>query len=223
MFVCSLNWRALVYILSTVFLLSGCQVLPTDDDVTVPQNDGTDFISSTSEQQPLPIKPEKDSEKSHCNPTITRTEAVYKPLEIGNKIVIGAIEKITFEQMGIMLDARIDTGALTSSLSATDIRPFERDGKQWVSFRVHGEKDDKKNWVFERRIVRNIMIKRHEEESQLRPVVKLKILIGQIKQIAEFTLTDRSQFEFPVLVGRNILTDIAIVDASYEYLAPKKK
>ena len=211
----------MILLVQIIVLTPKIMVLP-------PPNNSADPISGTSEQPSLPIKPEKDSEKPQCHPGITRTKIVYKSVEIDHKMVLGAIETVTFECLGLMLDARIDTGAITSSLSSTNMRLFERDGKPWVSFRVNGNKHNKHNkknkkkHVFERRIVRNIMIKRHDEEPQLRPVVKLKIRIGKIEQVAEFTLTDRTKFDFPVLIGRNILTDIAIVDASHEYLASKK-
>ncbi|WP_211829859.1 ATP-dependent zinc protease family protein [Kistimonas asteriae] len=213
----SLSRCALVCFLSTVFLLGGCQALQTGS-----QNAGT---TPSSEQQHTSVKkPEEKQDVSQCDPrVITRTEVVYKPVEIGNKLVIGAIEQATFENLGLTMEARIDTGATTSSLGATDIRLFERDGRQWVSFRLNGEQNDKDSLVVERQVARNVMIKRHGKESQQRPVIKLKVRIGKIEQMAEFTLTDRSQFEYPVLVGRNILTDMAIVDVSHEYLVSKKK
>ncbi len=215
----SLSRCALVCFLSTVFLLGGCQALQTGSYST-----GTTAGSEQQHQHPSAKTPEKKQEAPKCDPrVITRTEVVYKPVEIGNKLVIGAVELATFETLGLTMEARIDTGATTSSLGATDIRLFERDGRQWVSFRLNGEQKDKDSLVVERQVVRNVMIKRHGKESQQRPVVKLKVRIGKIEQMAEFTLTDRSQFEFPVLVGRNILTDMAIVDVSHEYLVSKKK
>ncbi|OQX35415.1 MAG: hypothetical protein B0D91_10855 [Oceanospirillales bacterium LUC14_002_19_P2] len=213
----SLSRCALVCFLSTVFLLGGCQALQTGS-----QSTGT--TPSSEQQHPSAKKTEQKPDAPKCDPrVITRTEVVYKPVEIGNKLVIGAVEQASFENLGLTMEARIDTGATTSSLGAADIRLFERDGRQWVSFRLNGEQKDKDSLVVERQMVRNVMIKRHGKESQQRPVVKLKVRIGKIEQMAEFTLTDRSQFEFPVLVGRNILTDMAIVDVSHEYLVSKKK
>lgn len=40
---------------------------------------------------------------------------------------------------------------------------------------------------------------------------------------AEFTLKDRSDMTFPVLLGREFLKDIAVVDVAREYIQPKPK
>ena len=52
--------------------------------------------------------------------------------------VIGLREWIAFPELGMVgLRAKIDTGASTSSLHASDIVPFERDGEKWVRFTAH--------------------------------------------------------------------------------------
>ena len=42
----------------------------------------------------------------------------------------------------------------------------------------------------------------------------LTFRMGHLTLEREFTLTDRSKFEYPVLVGRNIINGIAAVDPS---------
>ena len=46
------------------------------------------------------------------------------------------MEHVYISPPGILLTARIDTGATTSSIDARNIEPFERDGKRWVRFEV---------------------------------------------------------------------------------------
>ena len=52
----------------------------------------------------------------------------------GAKIIIGAVEKVRLLPPNVVLKARIDTGAKTTSIDAQNIIPFERDGKEWVRF-----------------------------------------------------------------------------------------
>jgi hypothetical protein len=42
--------------------------------------------------------------------------------------------------------------------------------------------------------------------------------MGKIKEATQFSLTDRSQFKFPVLIGRSLLKNIAIVDVNRSYV-----
>ncbi|MBQ1557853.1 MAG: ATP-dependent zinc protease, partial [Pseudomonas sp.] len=46
---------------------------------------------------------------------------------------MGLREWINLPELGIIgLRAKIDTGASTSSLHASDIQPFQKDGEDWV-------------------------------------------------------------------------------------------
>lgn len=139
-----------------------------------------------------------------------------KPPKSGVK-TIGQIEYVDILPQGIRQKARIDTGAETSSLSAVEIQPFERDGKSWVKFnvihRVTGEVTE-----FAKPLERTALIKRHGAENVERPVVMLTLAIGSIEQDIEVSLTDRSKFEFPVLIGRNFLDGNIAVDVSTKFL-----
>jgi len=134
--------------------------------------------------------------------------------------VIGEIESVSFLEKKLQLDARIDTGATTSSLSAKNIEIYERDGKKWVRFDMPTVKDPKGKWVkVERKLTRIVPIKRHGAEPLNRPVVSMLVAIGDIKCRCEFSLTDRSAYEFPVLIGRNFLSGRALVDVSRSRVA----
>ncbi|MFW5936983.1 MAG: RimK/LysX family protein, partial [Desulfosalsimonas sp.] len=53
-----------------------------------------------------------------------------------DKLLVGRIEKVRLTPPGRTFHARIDTGATTSSLDARDIETFERDGDDWVRFKI---------------------------------------------------------------------------------------
>jgi hypothetical protein len=48
----------------------------------------------------------------------------------------------------------------------------------------------------------------------------LGVTIGHISQTAEFTLSDRSHLDYQLLIGRNILQDVMVVDVSEKDIAP---
>ena len=140
--------------------------------------------------------------------------------DISGFVIIGEAEKVTFTSKGLRLNARIDTGAQTSSLGVVDQQPFERDGKKWLDFSVQDPKSGKLI-NFKLPVVRIAEIKRHGAAAQERPVVKLKIKLGDIEMEREFTLADRARYTFPVLIGRNVLSGKYLVDVNRKYSAAR--
>lgn len=137
-----------------------------------------------------------------------------------DKLVVGEAEDVRLEEPGFVMRARIDTGAATSSLDARDIQIFERDGDNWVRFTIL-DPDTSEPLVLERPRSRRVRIlQAAAEEPERRPVVELRVTLGSVSQTAEFTLADRSGLEFPMLIGRNILRDLMVVDVSKRDAAP---
>ncbi|MBK1878759.1 ATP-dependent zinc protease family protein [Pelagicoccus mobilis] len=130
---------------------------------------------------------------------------------------IGEAEHTTILPMDIKLRSRIDTGATTCSMNALNILNFEREGKKWIRFDIV-DPETGGNIEVERPCVRISSIKRHGAEDQKRPVVMMDVSIGDLRRVVEFTLTDRSKYDYPVLIGRNYLNGLAIVDVSSSYL-----
>jgi hypothetical protein len=84
-------------------------------------------------------------------------------------------------------------------------------GQRFVEFEVvdPGSGDTitlKKEWV------RDVRIKQHDGSFQTRPVVEITICLGDHLQEVEVSLIDRSEFLYPLLLGRSALAGLAIVD-----------
>ena len=133
------------------------------------------------------------------------------PGQQGKLTIIGEVEPLLLLKEKVQLPARIDTGAQTSSLDARDITPMERDGKSWVRFTIPGKGGEH---TLERPVARTMKVKRHAAKSQKRPVVKLDISLAGQQMSREFSLTDRSQFSYPALIGRNVLQGSFLVDVA---------
>lgn len=133
------------------------------------------------------------------------------------KVIVGELEKFYLAGPGLVYDARIDSGAETSSLDARNITRFERDGNNWVRFDVPvpGSAD---LVTMEREVSRRVrIIQSSTDETERRVVVELQFMIGNHRQQAEFTLTNREQMSHTVLIGRNILRDVMLVDVGKEF------
>ena len=150
------------------------------------------------------------------SPEASGTRIIKKPVNTQGLETIGALEYVTLSEPGVRLEARIDTGATTSSLDARDLELFKKDGKDWVRFNIQPTRNDKPIKA-EFPVSRFVLIKRHGLESERRPIIKMQAQIGSIKQVTEFSLRDRSSYDYPVLIGVSFLKNSAIVDVSKKY------
>jgi hypothetical protein len=166
------------------------------------------------------LNPAVNTQKDKTTVRYTRTvsggvEKIH--LAPDSRTLLGRIEKVYMDPPGMEFNARIDTGAQTSSLNAIDIVEFERDGKPHVRFNVINPKTGEKTEIT-RRLRRYARVKElNNKESQNRPVVRMRVVIADIDEQINFTLVDRSKLKNQVLIGRNLLRDLAIVDVSKKY------
>jgi hypothetical protein len=129
---------------------------------------------------------------------------------------LGWIERIRLEPWGLVVKAKLDTGAATSSLQAIDIALFDKDGDRWVRFAVADGADATR---IESPVTRFARVKRPTGDVERRPVVRVAFCLGDARHEAEFTLSDRSTFLYPVLLGRSALVHLGVVDPGATYLA----
>ncbi|MFW2351427.1 ATP-dependent zinc protease [Qipengyuania sp.] len=132
--------------------------------------------------------------------------------------VVGWRELVHLPDLGLhALPAKIDTGARTSSLHATILEQFERDGERYVRFAVD----------FDRQHVRQVCEAVHIDwrgitssngETQRRMIVKTPLCIGNVTFRAEISLADRSDMKFPMLIGRSALRRRFVVDSGHSWL-----
>ncbi len=148
---------------------------------------------------------------------------VARPVSSDPVQVYGWREMVKIGDLELKLAAKLDTGALTSSIHAEEKELFERDGKKWVRFIVTdpGEKNTPRNRI-EAPLVRIAHIKEPGGKSEAREVVRLNFTIGERKLRADFTLNNRSNMLSPVLIGRTTIKEIGWVDPSRAYLADQK-
>ncbi|NYS60786.1 ATP-dependent zinc protease [Vreelandella salicampi] len=156
-------------------------------------------------------------------PVIVREECETHDV-LDTKTLLGRNEWVGLPGIGTYLKARVDSGANTSSLSAREITRFERDGEDWVRFKLALNDDDvaveeKRNEWIEAPVERRVrVIQSTNDEGDSRPVISLLMTLGPIRENVEFTLNNRSHLSYPVLLGRRFLLDIALIDVAETYL-----
>ena len=135
------------------------------------------------------------------------------PAEAGE--VAGWLEPARLEPEGIWVSAKLDTGADRSSLGAADIQIFSEDGRDRVLFRP--QSPDLGATLIERPLVGMANIKRHGAPAEIRPVIRLRFCLAGLSKEIDVNLADRSNYEQPLLIGRNFLAGDFLVDPAVTF------
>jgi hypothetical protein len=134
-------------------------------------------------------------------------------------LIIGWQERVDLPLLGLTgLKAKIDTGARTSALHATDIEEFERDGAPWVRFHSRFD-DDARDAEVEAPVHARRPITNTSGVPELRPIIRTKLAIAGRRWNIDLSLTERTEMTFRMIVGRTALRRHHIaVDPGRRYL-----
>ncbi|MDR5867771.1 retropepsin-like aspartic peptidase RloA3 [Halomonas koreensis] len=136
--------------------------------------------------------------------------------------VVGWVEKTRILPWGVEVKAKLDSGALTSSMQAEHIEEFQRDGEDWVRFVVEVE-DERTGEVvertFEREVFRRLKVTGAGGVDR-RQVVLMTICLGDTRYEEQFSLEDRDDLIYPVLLGRRTLQSLGPLDVTETFLRP---
>ncbi len=134
--------------------------------------------------------------------------------------IIGNAEWCSFETLKIpAIKARIDSGAKTSSIQATNINRFKRGGKSWVSFEICPLQDNLSfSITCEAPIIDTRLIKSSSGIAEKRFVIRAPLKLGGEYFEIELTLANRDGMDFRMLLGREAMRNHFLVDPSKSYL-----
>lgn len=141
---------------------------------------------------------------------------------LSDKQIVGLREQILLAGASFVMNAKISTTVANSVIDARNIQMFERNGEEWVRFTLYNPETNEPH-VLERKRLRFQALQTTNPNPDRRPVVEIRFTIGKLSQRGEFVLADRSQADSPVLIGRNILRDVMLVDVSGDNLAPLQR
>ena len=138
-------------------------------------------------------------------------------LPVMAKEVVGWLEMVHvhFNGQTMVMKAKIDSGAKTTSLGSNDYQTFLKHGRQWVRFKIKNHRNEE--LLIEKPILRMGKIKRHFGERQERPVITLGLCLGSLYRETEVNLVDRAGFNYPLLVGRRFLAGHFLIDSEIKY------
>ncbi len=146
-------------------------------------------------------------------------------LILRNRSLVGWREICSLPDLGLKdIKCKVDTGAKTSALHAFDVDVHTENGIEVVFFKVHPEQRSTKRVVqckcplLEWRVVTD-----SGGNQTLRPVVSVRLQLGEVTKNIELTLTPRDELGFRMLLGREALKRTWVVDSSRSYLSIRVK
>ncbi|AUI88628.1 ribosomal protein S6 modification protein [Vibrio azureus] len=139
---------------------------------------------------------------------------------MNQKIIIGNAEAIGLPDLGIsQLEARIDTGAQTSSLHVDNLYCFERDGQSFVEFDLHPDVYHLEHTVrCEAPLKANRKVKSSNGTFEHRCLITTTLRMGDTDWPIDITLTNREEMTYMMLLGRQGMADKVLVDPSQSHL-----
>ncbi|MDJ0739903.1 MAG: RimK/LysX family protein [Gammaproteobacteria bacterium] len=114
------------------------------------------------------------------------------------------------------MQAKVDTGADSSSIHAEDVQIVVQRGRQFVDFTLRG--DDGRRPRLRRPLQRTTRIKDRDGGHQERPVVMLRLCVGRVARVVAVNLAQCGHFNYPLLLGRDYLAGAFIVDPRRQLL-----
>ena len=136
---------------------------------------------------------------------------------------IGWIDKIDIPDFDLQnVPAKIDTGANRSAIHCSDIRVQTVDGTEKLCFKIPIE-SNQENPTFYSEMFFKKKIKSSSGHVEERYIVKVSIIAFGKKYKTTFSLTDRTDMKYPILLGRKLLKNRFIVDVSQSFLSYNSK
>ncbi|MBD2742756.1 ATP-dependent zinc protease [Coleofasciculus sp. FACHB-1120] len=135
--------------------------------------------------------------------SVQKTQAV--DLSKQQTQTVGWVEKAKIPGVEKEIKAKLDTGATTTSINAEILEAPDEETESggMIKFRFLDGEGNKE--IFERPIVRWVRIKSREGADIRRPVVRMKLCVAGRWIEEEVNLADRDDFNYPILIGRNML------------------
>ena len=136
---------------------------------------------------------------------------------------IGWREWVALPDLGVSeIKAKIDTGADNSALHAFNIVRFDKAGVPHVRFDLHPRQRKRTPTIpCEAEVVMERKVRNPGGRTELRPVIRTRMVVAGTELDALVNLTTRDKMTFRLLLGRRTLREGFVIDPSRSYIGPR--
>lgn len=135
-------------------------------------------------------------------------------MQMNKKLIIGKEEWCSLPDLHLpAIKARIDSGARTSALHASNIEIYTSRGDKWVRFDINPIQKDRKIAVHCRApLVDERDVKSSNGQTERRAVIETTVKIGATVHSIQLTLTNRDNLGYRMLLGREAMQGRMLID-----------
>jgi len=141
------------------------------------------------------------------------------PVDVEQLTLLGSEEWCQLSNLHIpAIKVRVDSGAKTSSIQASKIKPFVKDGQDWVKFEVNPLQDNMTISVpCEARVYSRRIVKSSIGIAEERFVIRTQVVLGGMSFDIQLTLASRDTMEYRMLLGREALVGRYLVNPAASF------
>jgi len=141
------------------------------------------------------------------------------PVDVEQLTLLGSEEWCQLSNLHIpAIKVRVDSGAKTSSIQASKIKPFVKDGQDWVKFEVNPLQDNMTISVLcEARVYSRRIVKSSIGIAEERFVIRTQVVLGGKAFDIQLTLASRDTMEYRMLLGREALVGRYLVNPASSF------
>jgi hypothetical protein len=223
--------------LTVASVLAGCATAPKESDeasietnppvVEQPEYNDSVVYEEENDFPEFEIEPVDETE-----PVLEAEETVKKVLPIEDEtgaLILGNKEYIYIPTVERSFTAGVDEDLDVSVMSVSNVTPFERNGKKWVSFTVEHDDIKSKKFSLPVKSWRKVTSDKAEDQAKnseaadvaKQAVVTAWIQVGKLKENTDFLLSEESKLPYPFMLGKSFYRDLAVIDTSREFVQPK--